>query len=783
LNLRNKGYTARCILACVLAIGVLLDCAYPPLAAHARPFARVIVAEDGSPLSAFADSNGIWRYPVTPDQVSPAYLEALLGYEDRWFWYHPGVNPLSMLRAVGQYLQSNRIVSGGSTLTMQVARILEPMPKRDFSHKICQILRAFQLELHFSKREILTMYLNLAPFGGTIEGVQAASYTYFGKSANRLSDAEAALLAVLPQAPTRYRPDIHPQVARAARDKVLRRMGELRLWSAERVEGALIEVVAAQKFSSPSLARIFSNRLAQAHAEQALIQSTVNVHLQQGLEDLTRAYIQRLPERTSAAVLVVDNRTQAVKAYLGSADFFANSRFGQLDMVQAIRSPGSTLKPFLYAMAIDAGLVHSESLLTDAPTAFADYRPQNFSTGYSGPVSLADALRRSLNIPAVQVLDHLGVDSFTARLKNTGADLVFAKGAGPSLAVILGGLGSNLESLVQLYTALGSLGQAQGLRMTTTDIVQPSRYLMSPGAAWVIKRILQGDHSAQRDNASAHSERFTDIAWKTGTSYGYRDSWALGVLGDFTLGVWVGRPDGTPLLGASGTLTAAPLLFSVAAQVKSLFPAMQAADPQPANVQQVEICWPLGGARVNTAEGLCHERRNAYVLDGVVPPTLADRSDTLWGTLQVKFFTDPISGLRVDDACANGRGQVKNVALWPQSLEPWISDEQKRSRAIPGYHPSCSRPPMLYKGSLTIDSLYNGIHLVSPSGSRALPSVTLKASNAQGLCHWFINGRLIEAAPNEAALVYRFEKAGGFQIIVTDEQGKSAMVNGWVDAN
>ncbi|RYZ55741.1 MAG: penicillin-binding protein 1C, partial [Sphingobacteriales bacterium] len=687
-------------------MGLVLDLLFPLPSASARPFARVVVAEDGTPLTAFADRNGIWRYPITLEEVAPAYLEALFTYEDRWFWYHPGVNPLSMLRAGQQYLRANRVLSGGSTLTMRVARILEPMPRRNLASKTRQVLRALQLEIHYSKREILTLYLNFAPFGGTLEGLQAASYTYFGKPANRLSDAEAALLAVLPQAPTRYRPDINPLVARAARDKLLQRMEKLQVWSAERVAQAKLEVVAAQRFASPSHAQLLSRRLSQIYTEQSLIRSSLDITLQQGLEDLTRAYVKRLPERTSAAVLVVDNRTQDVKAYLGSADFFSQARFGQIDMVQAIRSPGSTLKPFLYAMALDAGLVHSESLLTDAPTAFGNYRPQNFSSGFSGPVGLAEALRRSLNLPAVQVLDHLGVDVFVARLKNAGAQAVFAKGATPNLAVILGGFGTNLESLTQLYTALGRKGQAAPLNMIAQALnknITPheesqGRYLMSPGAAWIIGRILQGDHSAQSLNTPNRLPSPGALAWKTGTSYGYRDSWAIGVQGDYTLGVWIGRPDGTPLLGASGTVTAAPLLFSVAAQLETMFPYNRTSLAQPKNVSETEICWPLGAERSNVAEPLCHERRTAYILDGVAPPTLPDTGDTTWSTLQVKFRIDTASGLRIDDSCASDVTEERTLALWPQSLEPWLGEQQKRNKVIPAYHPNCKRPPELAVG-------------------------------------------------------------------------------------
>lgn len=745
-----------------------------------RPFARVVVAEDGTPLTAFADRQGIWRYPITLNEVSPAYLQALLTYEDRWFWYHPGVNPLALLRALGQYVRTGRVLSGGSTLSMQVARILEPMPQRTLINKARQMLRALQLEMHYSKRELLSLYLNLAPFGGTLEGVQAASYTYFGKPARQLSDAEAALLAVLPQAPTRYRPDRNPQNARAARDKLLQRLQHLQVWPAERVQDAQLESVSAQRFTTPSIAPLLSRRLVQAAPQQSLIRSSIDITLQQGLEDLTRQYAQRLPIGTSAALLVVDNRNQQVKAYIGSADFYANNRFGQIDMVQAIRSPGSTLKPFLYGMALDEGLVHSESLLIDAPIAFGQYRPQNFSSGFSGPVSLADALRRSLNLPAVQLLQAIGPNELVSRLKNAGAQMHLAKGASPNLSVILGGLGSNLESLTRLYTAFNQKGQVAPLLLTPTNTPPAeSRYVMSPGAAWIIKTLLQGDHNTPSPPTTPPNPN--SLAWKTGTSYGFRDAWALGVQGHYTLGVWVGRPDGTPLLGASGTTTAAPLLFSAAAHVKTVLPRAATSAP-PTSVSSTDICWPLGRERATTAEALCHQRRSAYILNGVIPPTLPDPQDTQWSTLHTLFLTDAANGLRVDNRCPTGPSRPQEVALWPQSLEPWLSPQQQRRQAIPRYHPNCPQPPALTLGPASINTLYTGIHIRAPAGSHSLPSVTLKSTNTQGQCYWYINGRLSYTQDCATPIAHTFEHLGAFQIMVTDEQGQNALVRGWVDA-
>ncbi|HSS07275.1 MAG TPA: transglycosylase domain-containing protein, partial [Rhodanobacteraceae bacterium] len=357
---------------CVLllaGLGLLLDRLFPIPLPDPTAGSTVVLARDGTPLRAFPDSDGVWRYPAKPEDVSPLYIEALLTYEDRWFYKHPGVNPLALARAFGQWVVHRRLVSGGSTLTMQVARILDGTP-HSAAGKLRQILRALQLEAHLSKREILTLYLDRAPFGGTIEGVEAASWAYLGKPAARLSHAEAALLAVLPQAPSRLRPDRNADAARTARDKVLDRMAELGVWSSAEVHDASVESVAARTLQPPLRAALLAERLHEEHPTERRISTTIDAELQRALEARVGDYLARLPERTSAALLVVDNATLEARAYVGSAVFGDEARLGHVDMVRAWRSPGSTLKPFLYGLALDDGLIDSESLLVDAPQSF-----------------------------------------------------------------------------------------------------------------------------------------------------------------------------------------------------------------------------------------------------------------------------------------------------------------------------------------------------------------------------------------------------------------------------
>ncbi len=410
-----KGVQAGCLVCCFLVAGLAAADRIFPLPALETAPSTVVTADDGSLLRCFPDPAGIWRYPVRIDQVSPLYLEALIGYEDRYFYHHPGVNPFSLVRALAQNLSGNRIVSGGSTLTMQAARLLDPH-QRTVWGKLKQAFRALQLEWRYSKADILTWYLNHAPFGGTIEGVEAASRTYLGKSARTLTHAEAALLAVLPQAPSRYRPDRHPAAAQAARDKVLDRLVHTGCWPQAIASDAKKEVVPSLSISAPFHAPLLARRLHQAHPRSPDIQTTLDFELQYRVAQLARQYARRLPEKSSVGILVVSHQTGACRAYAGSAAFLDARRFGHVDMVTAVRSPGSTLKPFLYALAMDAGLIHSASLLSDAPRIHTDYRPGNFSGGFHGPVTVTRALRDSLNLPAVQVLEAFGPAAFTDRL-------------------------------------------------------------------------------------------------------------------------------------------------------------------------------------------------------------------------------------------------------------------------------------------------------------------------------------------------------------------------------
>lgn len=785
-------------------------------------FAQVVVDSDGRPLRAFADHQGIWRYSVTLDQVSPYYLEALIHYEDKWFWRHPGINPMALLRAAYLNIRYGRIISGGSTISMQVARLLYPH-SRTMKGKIYQIFRTLQLEWTLSKRDILTIYCNIAPFGGTIEGVQAASFTYLDKPAQHLSHAEAALLAVLPQSPTRNRPDLNNQTAERARNKVLQRLVDLGVWSQETVEQAMVEPVLKQKIEPPLNAPLLSERLSRKHsttpaddsAQRPVINTTIDGDLQRSLEDYLKQTINNFPTGTSAALLVVDNATANVKAYIGAADFGHRERFGHVDMVQAIRSPGSTLKPFLYARAMDRGLIHSQSLLADVPRRWGDYRPANFGGAFVGPVSASEALQRSLNTPVIELLQRYGAHTFAGELNNAGIKLNIP-GGNANLSIILGGAGTNLEKLVTGYMAFANEGKTRPLVYTKTTkdeeseiaVEQDEHYFFSPEAAWIVHNILTEIPPPGALRHSLSQTQRAKLAWKTGTSYGFRDSWAIGVNGRITIGVWMGRPDGTPLAGNTGRENAGAILHTVADYVGS-FATSFASDETPlsstheklsppAGVESRPICWPLGTLASDQSPEHCHQRRQAWLIKGSVPPTWHAADQKNWQPSLVNINVDKQSRGRVVAGCQGENTELQKIALWPSVLDPWLPEHLQRHRVLPDVDPKCKhllRPPLaklriagIHDNSAYLASDYrskdksndkpNARKNKNTVNSKGKPAeLKLSATGGEGQLHWYINGKYHYSAKHWESILHRLDDIPKQQVTVIDDNGNSDSVS------
>ncbi|MEZ5857249.1 MAG: penicillin-binding protein 1C [Hyphomicrobiaceae bacterium] len=495
-------------------------------------------------LRAFTTDDGLWRLPATTETVDPRYIAMLVAYEDGRFYRHLGVDPLATLRAAGQLLRHGRIVSGASTLTMQVARLIEGPEPRSFATKFDQAITALALERRLSKRQILELYLRLAPFGGNLEGVRAASLAYFGKEPLRLSVAERALLVAIPQSPAARRPDRSQNAARRARDRVLARALAAGVITPEEANEARRAPIPRQRRAFPQLAPHLAEAEVAAHPKRLVHRLTIDRDRQLQLEHLARAHAARLGPHLSAALIAIDHATGEVLSLVGSAGYLDTARLGAIDMTDAVRSPGSTLKPFVYGLAFERGIAHPETHIEDRPARFGRYAPTNFDKDFHGTVTIREALAMSLNIPAVKILSEVGPLRLAARLNRAGGRLRLPDDAEPSLAIALGGAGLTLRDLATLYTALGRGGEAIPLSYTRpqsgTDHLppRPVARLMSSVAAWYVGNILKG--APPPANAKGYR-----IAFKTGTSYGYRDAWAAGFDGRHVIVAWVGRPDGT----------------------------------------------------------------------------------------------------------------------------------------------------------------------------------------------------------------------------------------------
>jgi penicillin-binding protein 1C len=611
--------------------GALLAAAIPRLPpldlTAAETCSTVVLDRAGTLLRPFALPDGRWRLPLSPAGVDPRYLALLEAYEDRRFRDHSGVDAAAMLRAAGQWLAAGRIVSGGSTLSMQVARLVEPRAGRSLGAKLRQMARAVELERRLGKDGVLRLYLALAPYGGPVEGVRAASLAYFGHEPARLTLAEAALLVALPQAPEARRPDRFPEAARRARDRVLALAAARGVVRPDEAAAARAEPVPHGRKPFPMLA---------AHAAEAALAEapgrpehrlTLDARLQGSLEALAAERATAFAPGVSAAILVIDNASGAVRAHVGSAGYLDAARSGAIDMASALRSPGSALKPFVYAMAFEAGLAHPETLLEDRPARFgASYAPENFDLTFQGTVTARRALQLSLNVPAVELMEAVGPARFIARLRAAGAGIVLPRDAAPGLPVALGGLGITLADLARLYAGLARGGEVPAL-VRRLDLPTPAgeaRRITEPVAAWYVADTLRG--TPPPENAVAGR-----LAYKTGTSYGYRDAWAVGFDRRFTVAVWLGRADGAGVPGLVGRLAAAPVLFDAVARLG------QEPEPVPA----------ARDALVATTAGLPpplrHLRRDA--------PRIAGQPGT--PPLRIAY---PPDGSRIDLGLSDGTG-------------------------------------------------------------------------------------------------------------------------------
>ncbi|GAB5458382.1 MAG: penicillin-binding protein 1C [Henriciella sp.] len=555
---------AICAAICLAAL-LVLDRIFPPPLERGESVSVLVSDREGRPLRAFPLENGTWRFAAALDEIDPVFVEALLEVEDKRFWHHGGVDWLGMVRAATSSAKAGRIVSGGSTITMQTARLLEPRP-RTIPSKLVEMFRAHQIEARLSKREILELYLTLAPYGGNLEGIRAASWRYFGREPDRLSDDQIALLIALPQSPEVRRPDLRPEGALAGRSRIVSKLARHGFLDERRAEEAQAADLPTSRHAFPAKAWHAAQRSALGASGDVL--STLDAGLQANLEQIAHRVAKAKGDETQVAIMVVNVHSRAVRASVGSAS--RDLPGGWLDLTAQARSPGSTLKPFIYAMAFDDGVAAPSTSISDLPKRFSAYQPENFDRMFRGDVQVSEALQHSLNIPAVMALDRIGPQRFAATLALAGAPprTPGARLQDPGLALALGGAGMTVRELALLYAALGDGGRAKPLVWQEAEIEastqKPGFRLMSVQSAGDIRRILSETPTPAGRMPGRLTTGAPQIAFKTGTSYGFRDAWAAGVSGDYAIIVWVGRADGAPRPGETGRKAALPILFEVA---------------------------------------------------------------------------------------------------------------------------------------------------------------------------------------------------------------------------
>jgi penicillin-binding protein 1C len=641
--------------------------------------------------------------------------------------------------------------------------MMEPK-QRTFISKFIEIVRAFQLEMHYSKRELLELYFNLAPYGGNIEGVGAASYFYFGKNPYELTASQAALLVSIPNSPSALRPDLFLEKSLKARRRVLGVMSSKGIISKDKYTEALQEEIKGKRYDTPSYAAHLCRDLALKNPGKAEIISTIDLRDQIICDRIIRNHKEALRAKGigNAAVVVLKNTTCQVLAMVGSIDFNDQSNQGQVNGATSPRSPGSTLKPFLYAMALDKGLYSPAAMVEDLPVYFSGYSPENYDQAYRGAVSMAEALRLSLNIPAVSICSRAGQSDFCKLLKSGGITTLYRKDYEYGLPLILGACEVELVELAALYSSLARGGlyipcQSELTAKTGSDTTR----LFSDGASYIISEILS---ELQRPDFPSSWEFAPDIpkvAWKTGTSYGRKDAWSMGYDPDYTIGVWTGNFSGASSPDLVGAEAAAPILFEVFKAVESDCPAGWFVQPE--DVAARQVC-ATSGLPPNQ---YCPATISELYLPGVSPSTPCD--------IHKMVLVDSASGYRLCRFCSSGKKVVQKVYEdWPPKLATWFAQSGKLTQAVPEHNPDCSGT---YAGDAPVIVSPNddAIYVLRPYLPASLQEIALEASAASGASqlYWFIDGELYGRAKPGEKLFY-IPKMGIHRLTCSDDEGRSS---------
>jgi penicillin-binding protein 1C len=722
------------------------------------PYSRLLLSADDKLLNASLSKDQQWRMKAGLKEVNPLLIKTLIFKEDRWFHFHPGVNPVSLTRALFQNISHGKRVSGASTISMQVVRMLEPRPRTLLS-KLIEIFRAFQLEMHHSKDEILDLYINLLPYGGNIQGIKAASFLYFGMEPQALSPAQIVTLTVIPNDPGHLRPGMQNGKLLNERNRWLKRLRSEGLFGDEQLRDALSEPLSLSRYEAPRQVPHLARLLAARYPEETVIHTWIDAGIQDFIQNTLSEEVRMFRGLGvgNAAVVLIDNRNHTLVAYAGSAGFNEAAFQGQVDGASSLRSPGSALKPFLYALAMDRGLITPKTMLQDIPRNFNGYRPRNYDEIFRGRLTASQALSLSLNVPAVDLANRVGVEVFNDKLGRGGLRWIAERRQQLGLSVVLGGCGVTLTELTDLYSCLANGGVRFPVRLTRDQATAPGDTLFSPEATWMTTEILTGLKRPDLPNSFDNSVNMPHIAWKTGTSYGRRDAWSIGYNPDYTVGVWVGNFDGTGIPELSGADFATPLLFRIFNTL--CYNRKPAWFKRPAGLDFRLVCsesgLPPGDSCIHT------------VMDDFIPAVSPNRKcDHL-----ISVFVNADESVSYCRSCLPDFGY--HLASFPNlspELLAFYADEQIPYHKIPPHNPGCSR--IYHNDYPLITSLADGKEYILYAAAKQQLQLACTASSDVNKVYWYINDKFLAEGSRGQKLFFTPE-AGQIKISCSDDKGRN----------
>lgn len=754
--IRNKLFR---LLALAIVLVSLLNLFFP--LPELPEYSKIIKSRNGTLLSAYLSPDDKWRLQTRTEEVNQNLIKSILAKEDSWYYWHLGVNPVAVIRAAYQNITIGKRVSGASTITMQLARILEP-GERTYLNKLLEMLRAVQLELHYSKDEILELYLSLVPMGGNIEGVNAASYIYFNRPPAKLSLSQCVLLTEIPNDPNSLRIDQNIERAVKMRNFRLDKFGEENVFSKAAIESARNEKVIRARYAMPNLAPHLCQELA-GKFDQSVITSTIDLDKQQTVEKILKEYVSSIKNRqiSNGAVIVIDNLKKEVITYCGSADFYDSQSAGQVNGVTSVRSPGSALKPFLYASALDIGLYTPKMKLLDVPTDFSGYTPENYDETFNGNVTFQYALINSLNVPAVRLLNDFGYINFIDLLSTGGMHQIEKQKSVLGLSLILGGCGSTLEELTIFYSVFANSGQyIKPAYIIEESNHQTSKKIFSPDAAYIISDILAANERPDFPNILSDITKLPKISWKTGTSYGKRDAWAIGYNKRYTIGVWTGNFSGKGSPFLSGKEISVPLLFRIFNAID--YDTDNLETPLPGNTGVRKVCAETGMIPSDDCSSLV----NDYYIKKISPNKVCDLQQEIFISLDRKelFCKECLP--------ADGYKKVLYKFYEPELLA-YFKKHNIGYRKLPEHNTKCSTLHQDKNPKIISPSPNQEYYIEKDSEQK----IMLQAASPLDISKhfWYVNNRYIGKTGNSGKMFYT-PVEGSNKIICINNLGSESQI-------